>query len=277
MIVAFSTLILFCILTPGYLAQRAYFSADFSKRYYKSSIMDEYVLSMVPGILIQLIGILFLTKIMNVNFDFKVIGEIFSGTASDKHTSDVMAQFTRNTGSIITYICILCIFSYCAGASFRGLIRFAKLDRHFAFFRFENKWHYLLSGEILDFNNFQDSNEKIKSSKEIDFCYIDVLVELDGIYIIYSGIQVDHSLSGDGNLNMIFLKKVYRTYFTDVDATLKEFKETSIKEIEEGNPQTFNYSAVSKQYSLPIPGSVFFIPGSSIVNLNITYAKLEKA
>jgi len=122
------------------------------------------------------------------------------------------------------------------------LIRYYKLDRKFLLFRFSNKWYYVFSGEILDFPNVPDD------SSDVDLIFLDVLSDVSGDSIIYSGQYLDHSLTKDGDIENILLKY----------------------------PSKKNITNSKKADVDPINSNFLLIPYQSIKNLNVRYFAIEE-
>ncbi len=121
-------------------------------------------------------------------------------------------------------------------------MRQLKWDRTIKLFRFQNEWHYLFSGEILDFPKIPGKGS------DIDFTYVDALVETEEGTVIYKGVLQDYILSKDGGVDRIYLTDVKRRFLKDDNEQGKEYQ---------------------------LPGKFFIIPFSKILNLHLTYYAVD--
>jgi len=122
-------------------------------------------------------------------------------------------------------------------------VRWLKLDRKLKLFRFSNDWHYLLSGEFLDFPEVPDDPE------EVSFKLVNVLTNVGAEQMIYIGELIHFTLSDDGGLENIVLKDAKRRFLKD-DLLENRYYE--------------------------IPGRYITIPYKTIININIRYFYLEE-
>jgi hypothetical protein len=142
------------------------------------------------------------------------------------------------------YYCTFVIaISFFAGHISRKLVRVLKLDRKFRLFRFSNDWHYLLSGEFLDFPEVPDNPE------EVSFKLVNALTAVGGKQMIYIGELIHFTLSDEGGLENIVLKDAKRRLLED-DLLENRYYE--------------------------IPGRYITIPYKTIININIRYFYLEE-
>lgn len=112
--------------------------------------------------------------------------------------------------------------------------------------RFNNDWHYVLSGRNL---NTDDTGPV----QEVKAVYVDVLVETKEGSVLYCGLLDEFYLSEDG-VDRICLYEVYRRRF---DQDIKDSERMPNKSFDE------------RYYKMP--GDLFVIPYSQIRNLNLTY------
>ena len=141
-----------------------------------------------------------------------------------------------------------------AGYLFRKVVRFYNWDRRKKIFRFQNSWHYILNGEFYDFPRANISLKK-DTVQDIEFVFVDALIETnDGSYI-YDGILVDYELSGDGGLETITLAESERRKLLDDKKTEEEY---------------------SKSHYYSIDGHILLLKYSEIKNLNFTYYTLDE-
>jgi hypothetical protein len=143
---------------------------------------------------------------------------------------------------ILSYLAVACLIGVVGGFSFRLFVRNLKWDRKHKFFRFKNHWHYLFSGELLDFPHIPGVPE------EVDLKYLDVLVDTDEGSILYSGYLSEYNLNTNGGIDSIYLTKAKRRF------------------LKQDGEENCHYE---------MPGEFFVIPFQQIKNLHITYYSVE--
>jgi hypothetical protein len=150
-------------------------------------------------------------------------------------------------GDIFFAYLLYCTFvmtvSFFAGHLSRKIVRLLKFDRKFKLFRFTNDWHYLLSGEFLDFPEVPDHPE------EVSFKLVNALTSVGSQQMIYIGELIHFTLSDEGGLENIVLKDAKRRLLQD---------------------------DLSENRYYEIPGRYITIPYKTIVNINVRYFYLEE-
>jgi hypothetical protein len=145
--------------------------------------------------------------------------------------------------SYLLYCTFVITVSFFAGHTSRKIVRLLKFDRKFKLFRFTNDWHYLLSGEFLDFPEVPDHPE------EVSFKLVNALTSVGAQQMIYIGELIHFTLSDEGGLENIVLKDAKRRLLQD--------------------------DLVENRY-YEIPGRYITIPYKTIININIRYFYLEE-
>jgi hypothetical protein len=237
---AVSTLFLFLFILPGITFKRAYLSSVFSRKIKFSGVLDEVFWALFPSILMHIISYLMLfsaSPIFNFEFDLKRVLSI------------ALLQQDNETlyGDIFLAYLLYCTFvmavSFFAGHASRKIVRLLKFDRKFKLFRFTNDWHYLLSGEFLDFPEVPDHPE------EVSFKLVNALTSVGSQQMIYIGELIHFTLSDEGGLENIVLKDAKRRLLQD---------------------------DLSENRYYEIPGRYITIPYKTIVNINVRYFYLEE-
>ena len=192
-----------------------------------------------PSIVMHFVSyaiLLFAKSVLYFDFDITVV---LSKTLFEGNSEEYASVFLT-----YLYYCMYVIaVSFCAGHISRKIVRIFKLDRKFRLFRFSNDWHYLLSGEFLDFPEVPDNPE------EVSFKLVNVLTEVGGKQMIYIGELIHFTLSDEGGLENIVLKDAKRRLLED-DLLENRYYE--------------------------IPGRYITIPYKTIININIRYFYLEE-
>jgi len=241
---ALNTLFLFLfIVFPGIIFRRLYFVGEFSKQFNTSSWINNISISLIPGLIIQILTFILYSK---------VIGEVekedikkFYNSLSQNSLPDVIFDIS-SLGNILLYLGILFIISGLIAQLLYIIVRGLKLDKKYTIFRFNNHWHYYLKGEAIEFPDFK---ELFPNSKAL-LTEADVLVRLGETESrLYKGFLRQHTIDPKtGDLSEIYL--------TDV----RRYKRIKKKHSDD-------YSTEIKA----VPGHIMVIPYKSIINLNLVF------
>lgn len=247
---AFSTILIFLLIFPGVIYRRLYNSKEFSKDYLRKNTLDEVTGSILWGILIQGLGVYIVTRFFHMELDTETVAYLITGAKDDAHSAKAFAKFYESLDKLLLYYVSLIFLSGLAGYTAKAFVRKTGLDRKSRLLRFDNEWHYILSGEILEFPELTNTlNPDRVKAKDLESKYVDVLIKIDSDFIIYSGFLIDYHLSGHGGLDMISLKGVR-------------------KKLMDRNGKFL--------IDQPLNVDVFTIPYNQIMNLSINYYVLEE-
>lgn len=236
---AVSTLFLFLFILPGITFKRAYLSSAFSRKLKFSGILDEVFWALFPSIIMHFLSYLLVLAAASVfyfDFDLKLTLNAALLKQDNEAYGDVFLSY-------LFYCTFVMTVSFFAGHISRKIIRTLKFDRKFKLFRFTNDWHYLLSGEFLDFPEVPDHPE------EVSFKLVNVLTSVGTQQMIYIGELIHFTLSDEGGLENIVLKDAKRRLLQD---------------------------DLSENRYYEIPGRYITIPYKTIININIRYFYLEE-
>lgn len=251
--IALSTIVLFFLLIPGILFRRFYYSEEFSREYFKSTFFEVFISTIIPSLIFQLIWF-FLSRLLGQHVDLNILSDL----ASAKPLEGTFSNVQNNSVKILVYNLSLFLFSGICGYYWKQIVRNKKWDRRFKIFRYQNSWHYILKGEFFDFPRAEISLES-DEVEDIEFVFIDAIVQIGGESYLYDGILVDYELRNDGGLETISIKNAQRRKLSN-DST-----------IEEDGTKSDN----SNKY-YPIIGYILLIKYSELKNLNFTYLRLER-
>lgn len=252
MSIALSTLVLFFLLIPGVLFRRLYYTEEFSRQYFKETFSAVFIATIVPSLLFQVIWY-FLSKLIGFEVDLTILGDLVSREPKQGTFENIMLH----SGSILWYNVSMFLVAGLSGYFLKKLVRSRHWDRSFKFFRFQNSWHYILKGEFFDFPRAQFTLVE-DTVEDIEFVFVDAVVEIGGESYLYDGILVDYNLSHDGGLETISLSNTKRRRLFD-DSTINS---TGKKE-----------DNSNKYY--PITGHILVLKYSEIKNLNFKYLRLD--
>jgi hypothetical protein len=244
-----SSVILFILVAPGLIFRFSYLQGTYAKLNFKVSAIDEVFWALIPAVFFQLTGVLLLENIFGANVRIDIIYQMMNAEKS----SELDFTVVRNgLFPFLLYIASLIIISAGSGRFLRFLIRKFRLDIRYRFFRLNNEWHYLFSGEILDFPNVPGESENI------DFIQVDLLANTSEGSVIYSGILQDYYLSKDNGLDRLYLSQVYRRKLKD---DLEYAEQSPVQKLDE------------RYYQMP--GELFVIHYDKIMNMNVTYHRFS--
>jgi hypothetical protein len=246
----FGSLLLFFLISPGLIFRFSYLQGTYAKLTFKVSAVEEIFWAIIPAFFLQLLAVLFLQHVLQINVRLDVIYQLITG-------GDAI-DFSIIQNNIIGFLAyFLAIFGISAalGILTRSIVRKYKLDLRIKFLRLGNEWHYLFSGEF-----FYLTKDIVPSN--IFIIQIDVVMNSSEGDIIYSGTLEDFYLSKDNGLDRIYLRNVYRRSLKD--------------DLDQDQPNVgyLNREADERYYAMP--GDLFVISYSKIINLNITYITLDQ-
>lgn len=199
------------------------------------------MVSVVPGFLFQSLYYLLISQFVEGGIDLNFIAVLLGGGTGQEYF-DTFQMIKGDLLGLVFYNLSLWIFVGILGYLSRVFVRRLKLDRKYKFFRFQNNWHYVLRGEILDFPGNPGNADSMHLS------VIDVLVNVDNKTMIYSGLLDDYHLTKEsGGLDYIYLTDTRKRY------------------LDESNKKDWE----------KIDGRYFVVPFSKVINLNISYYSLE--
>ena len=237
--IAFTSILLFIILAPGFLFRISYSSSKLSVKDPNRNLINDLTWSIIPSILLHTVAIFCVELFSSYYIDFKQLGNLLLGVTSSNKAEDSFVQLKSFFYPIFFYNIIVFLLSILFGYGARKAVRYFKLDTKYRFLRFSNKWHYIFSGECLDFpdvpNDFREITEK----------YINVLCKVNGKSVLYSGEFFNYYIDSKGDLEAIHLMFPERRYLEDDKDTLKSFYK--------------------------IPSKYFVIPNTDIININFKY------
>lgn len=247
----FTSVLVLLIVAPGLAFFRAYYSDRFSIRYSRLTVTDQVFRSIVPAVTVQAIAIFVVDAIFKshvVRLD--VLGIMLTGAKDDATLLASFEVVQGSLGQLVGYHLFMIAVGAIAGWQCRRLVRNLKWDRRFTWLRFDNKWFYLLSGEVVEFAEGEAVTD-FSDAALIDYVMVDVLVKVEEGNILYTGIVVDYELENDGGLKSLQIKGA---------------KRKGVAQSESKAP-----SDTEKTSTHDIRGNVLVIPNSQIINLNITY------
>lgn len=252
--IASNSIILFLLfIFPGIVFRRFYYVGEFSKQFNSTNWINTFYISLIPGLIIQIVSyftfINLIYKNLNPekspnfrNYDFlNLIYKKLKNDSLPKELFDLELLCW-----VFGYMLVVLIISFIIAQFCWIIVRSLDWDKKFSPLRFNNYWHYYLSGESLKFKEFRG----ILSNQKVLLTEADVLIDLgnEGTKL-YKGFLRQHTIcKNSGDLKAIYL--------TDVRRYKRDLPPNNIKEV---------------------PGHIMIIPAEKILNINLTYiTKSEK-
>ena len=230
----FVTVLIFILLVPGFLLRLAYFSAPFSRKFTGTNLIADLSWSIVPALILHFIGIGVVEHFSNYYFQFDYLGPLLLSITDKDLIKAIFLNIHAHLWPIFLYNLMLMGFAIVLGYLGKYLVRELKWDRKSRFFRFSNRWHYILTGECLDFKHIPDKYE------DINFKRLDVLCQVGSKQFTYMGELIDWYLDEKGDLDMLHLRNVFKKEYGTTAVTL-------------------------------IPTRFFIVPNKNIININVRY------
>jgi hypothetical protein len=238
--IALNSFILFLLfIFPGIVFRRFYYVGEFSKQYSTANWVNTIYISLIPGLVIQIISyfafvnLIYREPIPNY---YNFINGVYQKL---KHDSIPEEIFNFELISwVFAYLLLTLFISFIIAQICWTIVRNLDLDKNISTLKFNNYWHYYLSGESLKFKDFKG----ILPNQKVLLTEADVLVDTgnDGTKL-YKGFIRQHTIcKNTGDLKAIYL--------TDVRRFRKE-----------------------KPFIKDVPGHIMVIPAEKIINLNLTY------
>lgn len=240
---ALATLVILIFSLPGIAFRKSYFSGRFTSSGFTSSLYSLVFWSFLPALIFHGIFLLLVEYFTKYQISVENFGFLLFSSDDKTVLDKVFINIHDNILNVLIYNISLIIIASLLGILFRKAVRYYGLDITYSIFRFPNKWHYIFTGEYYDFSRGK------KYHHNIDLIFIDVLVEVNGQGVIYSGILEDYYLSkvNDG-LEQIIIKY----------------------------PTKKNFSINEDQVVREIPGDFLTIPFDKILNINYSYVAIEE-
>lgn len=240
-------LLFFIIVFPGIIFRRFYFYGNFSKQFrIKEPLHNLFISNIFPGILLLAFSIFFLNLLDWLSPLEHLFSNIFSFKNNDHFNKDYINNISKISALTLFLAVVIGYFS-------ARIIRFFKLDIKYKILRYRNTWHYIFSGEIANFEKFENQLELNFTNKRKKKFYpprVDILIEQSNNDVLYSGVLLDYELAQDDTLQLekVYLKRPIR-----------------YKKDEKGHKKPRN-----------IPSDIFILNTKNLLNINIYYPDIDE-
>lgn len=258
--IAFQALLLFILLLPG-LILRSTYNGRISKELVLPEnyppFSREAVRIFLYAVVLQASWVALSNAVYapwGIGVDLYSIVYMLMGNYSEASLEQrVIHAVVREPLLPLIYFLSLYVVSAVIGFQSHRMIRSRGLDKKYNFFRFNNEWHYLLTGEVREFPDVFDD------PREVDFVIVSAVVDVAGRAVLYIGVVVDYSLDGKGNLKHLRLKRAFRR---DLE-----------KDRDSNHGERTSVGDDSRYYK--IEGDFFVLDCANARNLNIEYGFLK--
>jgi hypothetical protein len=249
---AFPALLIVVLLLPGFLFRYWYRKGSWEYPIHVESFSEGVFKGVVSaGVLhaLWVFGAWALGEMVN----FHAVLVLLSGETGQELTNALHAA-AANPGKVFLYFFSIYLASPLFGWSCHELVRGSCLDHKLAFLRFDNDWHYVLTGEFLSF-----ADQKPPLTSEIAFVQVSLVAEIGGEPFLMTGSLEEFFFDREGKLDRLVLGDTHRRPLG--------------RDREEGVEQT----ALAKDPRFyKIKGNYFVVPYAEIKNLNVGYWTLIK-
>jgi hypothetical protein len=257
---AFSALLIFLLLLPG-----AIFNYSYTSGWWKSNspvsfqtTADLVAQSAISALVLNFAWSSLLT-LLGVQFDWTALLRLLINLYGKDNVmfEETLRALTLYPANVILYLLSLYLIAALLGAGGYKFVRWLRLDWKSEFFRFKNKWYYVLTGEIALWEDTPTIH--YKEPGEGILVLLTAVVEHQNEDYLYRGTIVDFSLGKDGQPEQIWLDGVFRRKLGD-DRSL-------------GEPHRLIPRYDLRYYS--IEGDLFSLNYADMKTINLEYVLLE--
>jgi hypothetical protein len=253
--VAFSALLVFLLLLPGFLFRTYFKRAEkvvLDIKPFGQAAIDAFLTALVLDLLWYWLSHAF----TGTRVDFKALLALVAGEKSSE-LDRAIAELAGDPWHPGLFFASLYGFAIASGFALRRMVTRLKLDRRGAplanFLRFDTPWYYLFTG----YDRPTPPNGVA----------IGAVVSLGGIAYLYTGVLVEYFLDDQGQLNRIVLASAARRLLSE-DA-VEESEPLSPDGGDMGAPQ------YGEERFYPIEGDYFVLRYSEVLTLNVRYLDLS--
>jgi hypothetical protein len=239
--IAFTTLVILLLATPGYIARSAYLTENFTREALPASnLTNEVVQAIIYSIPFHFATVAFLTHVplsWTAPVSFDVVFRLLAGEYGDdgKAFASITGNLYAHVHHIALYFAVLSFAALLIGVTLRDIVWKYKLDvRLPAIFRYRNRWLYILT-----------TREKTDQTGDY-ITVVDALCEQGGGTQLYRGMVLGFISNTEGELEDIYLGDAFRGVFAQTESG-----------------EQFEWHE--------IPGDNFVLKYAEIKNLNISY------
>jgi hypothetical protein len=208
--IAFPALLLFLLVLPGIALRYTYLKGfwRWNSPVSIQSISDEVAYSLVWAAILHVVWCSTVSVLGFGKPDLRSVLVLLIGGGAGR-SEELQSAITATVASpfrVVGYFLSILLFSGLLGLIAHISVRKWRLDRKTKALRFKNEWHYLLSGEVLEFSEFQPYERQ----GIVDGVYLSAIVKHGKNDVLYRGIVADWLLDSKGDLDRILLRRAHR-------------------------------------------------------------------
>lgn len=262
--ILFGAVLLIILLLPGILFRLGYLALPFSSKGFRTSFLEELLISLVPAVIIQICAYL-VTDVWICGVDEASIYALLTNQA----TGFIHQEARASIGLFLIYFLVTGTIAFFLGALLRGISIQRGLHLKYKFLRVFNEWEIYFEGYVLDYPHVPGRQGDIVER------WLDVLVSTGEGSYLYSGMLRDYVITRDETLDRIYLLFVRRRKLSndrkdgENDLLAGVSEPVGFRDDEEGS-EAMDDEWIDDRYYF-MPGDFFMIPGSEIKNINIRY------
>lgn len=150
--------------------------------------------------------------------EYRYLLTLFAGQAKDNEQfQGAINWIAENRAILVEYFISLCTSCWLLGRVVHIVVRRLKIDMKFPSWRYASQWHYLLSGECIDFYE-RANNKPPRVTSSIDtICVATILTEIDKHPYLYFGKVQKYTTDSSGELETLILESCARTTIAELD------------------------------------------------------------
>jgi hypothetical protein len=247
--VAFSALLVFLLLLPGFLFRTYFKRAEkvvLDIKPFGQAAIDAFLAALV----LDLVWYWGTALVTGYRVDFKALLTLVAGDKS-ANLDSAIAEVATDPWHPGIFFASLYVFAIIAGFGLRYAVTRWRLDRRGAplanFLRFDTPWYYLFTG--------------YDRATPPDGVAIGAVVCLGSTAYLYTGVLVEYFLDDQGQLNRLVLASAARRQLSDDQAS-------------EGGADR-DQPLVYEERFYPIEGDYFVLRYSEVLTLNVRYLDLS--
>ncbi len=201
--IALGGIVILVILLPGLLFRKGYFSEEFSNQYTVGNFFRLFLDTLFPSIITYILFLPIIYYGCGYYYDIELILGVLSSDSNLVAKS--IKQIDFYSKEILLFQLVINAVAFGAGYWLKSFVLKNSYDARSKFLRYKNVWHYILSAKYILFKRSQIDllNNTIE---DIDFTFVDALVDVGDKPILYTGVLVDYELARDGGLDLLYLK-----------------------------------------------------------------------
>lgn len=242
--IALSGIIILILVLPGISFAKGFYSGEFSNQYTTSDFYNLLVNTVFPSLILYLLSYPIVYFFFNYDFRFDILLGLVS--SNDDIIKLAITDVEKSKIAIIFYQILLNTSAYLIGNKLKKYVLSKSFDTSYDILKYKNIWHYIITARLLNF----DKNSHILQNdtvEDVDYTYVDALVNVNDQTFIYKGVLVDYQLAKDGGLDLLIVTNAQRKLISDPSGSYKDIK-----------------------------GNYIILKYSDLINLNLTFIQLDE-